>query len=399
MDCLNDCETGYLYGFKIYAKTTTDDEEENEQQVGINQTEETQTVPETQQSQMYTQNTQNETQMSQQNISIQQTQSQKPEVKRKRGRPRKNESKLPSKNNHKKPNKSTKYNYQYSMPNGQIAKTVHYLLKDLAPNDQNQPNNVIIGMDNYYTTGEVIRYLIDKGFGFCGTVRVLRNYIPAKLKELELEKHQSVHISNGNITMTNYKAKEKKNVFLISNLIRRFRRCKRNNLKPEIVLIYNMLKGATDRYDHILSNCDLRRKANRFQLAVFYDMLNVLVTDCFVIKRMSSNKLDHRQFVTDLGLKLLGVNCQENPSTLCCEHIPTNVHCKLTKHFFITRTTFPSGKRHIEKSIQSICNQCGKPVTTGNLQRVVFCYCHGCFNELSFPETFHTYSPKRKNNK
>ena len=30
MDCLNDCETGYLYGFKIYAKTTTDDEEENE---------------------------------------------------------------------------------------------------------------------------------------------------------------------------------------------------------------------------------------------------------------------------------------------------------------------------------------------------------------------------------
>lgn len=282
------------------------------------------------------------------------------------------------------------------MPNGEITKVVKYLLKEFEPNqNDNELNKIIVGMDNYYTTGEVIDYLIDNGFGFCGTVRVLRNYIPLKLKTLSLEKYQSVQISNDSMVMVNYKSKEKKNVFLISNLIDQFRRTKGPKNKPEIVLIYNSLKGATDRYDHILSNCDLRRKANRYQLAVFYDMLNVLVTDTFIIKRMSSNKLKHRKFVVDLGLQLLGVNSPSNPPLLCCEFIPESVNCKVTKHFFIMRTTYPSGKKHAENTTCLICNQCGKSIPPRTHQQVVFAYCSKCSQQLHFPETLKLYGSKK----
>ena len=73
--------------------------------------------------------------------------------------------------------------------------------------------------------------------------------------------------------------------------------------KPGIVLLFNKTKGATDSYDHLISTCDVRRKSNRYQIAVLYDMINVLITDIFIIKRMENKKLDHRKFVISLGLK------------------------------------------------------------------------------------------------
>ena len=65
--------------------------------------------------------------------------------------------------------------------------------------------------------------------------------------------------------------------------------------KPGIVLLFNKTKGATDSYDHLISTCDVRRKSNRYQIAVLYDMINVLITDIFIIKRMeNSDALDNR---------------------------------------------------------------------------------------------------------
>ena len=398
MDCLNDCQNGYLYNFRIYAKTgnseNNDEENQNDERNEmkeennnnyefVNQTQMIQIINETQQMDGATNN---ENKMK----------------KRKKQQMKSNEKK----SNYSKPSskiiipKSTKYNYQYSMPNGEIAKTVKFLLNEFEMKPiQQHVNRIIIGMDNYYTTTEVINYLINSDIGFCGTVRVLRSYIPEKLKQLNLPLYQSVQISKENVSMTNYKAKINKNVFIISNLIQQFKRSKGDKRKPEMVLLYNKLKGATDRYDHLIEVCDIRRKSNRYQLAVFYDMMNVIVTDIFIIKRMKDDKLNHRQFVVNLGLKLLGVDNCENIPKLCCYTIPENTNCKLTNNFFIMRTTYPHGIQHIGHSNCLICNQCSKPIVPNTLKQVIFDFCSKCCEQLSFPENFKVFEKKEKQQK
>ena len=65
--------------------------------------------------------------------------------------------------------------------------------------------------------------------------------------------------------------------------------------KPGIVLLFNKTKGATDNYNDLIATCDVRRKSNRYQIAVLYDMFSVLITDIFIIKRMeNSDVIDNR---------------------------------------------------------------------------------------------------------
>ena len=156
------------------------------------------------------------------------------------------------------------------------------------------------------------------------------------------------------------------------------------------------MKDATDKYDHFISNCDLRRKANRFQLAVLYDMLNMIVTDIYILKKMSQKSLDHREFVVDLGLKLLDVDYPANPPSLCCHSIASNTRCVMTDHFFIMRSKFPNGSKHVGRTNCLICNQCGKPIPTSTLKQLVFNFCEECTDKLHFPETFSFHSGRKR---
>ena len=166
--------------------------------------------------------------------------------------------------------------------------------------------------------------------------------------------------------------------------------------KPGIVLLYNKTKGATDSYDHLISTCDVRRKSNRYQIAVLYDMINVLITDIFIIKRMENKNLDHRKFVISLGLKLLGLDsCKQNTSICCCS-FPVGANCKTTNHFFIMRTEYPHGTKHCYNTHCVVCNQCGKAIKPGTLKQIVFDFCTECFNNINPPDNFKIFEKKSK---
>ena len=90
---------------------------------------------------------------------------------------------------------------------------------------------------------------------------------------------------------------------------------------------------------------------------------------------MLLQQLDHRKFVIELGMKLLGIDCPVSPPTLCCYSIPENVNFKVSEHFFISRTSFPKNKIHTNNTTCYLCNQCGKPIQTGGLKQLVFNFC------------------------
>lgn len=178
-------------------------------------------------------------------------------------------------------------------------------------------------------------------------------------------------------------------------MIQQLKVSKGTKLKPEIILLYNRMKGATDRYDHLISTCDVRRKANRYQLAVFYDMLNVILTNIFIIKRMSNKKLNHKNLVISLGMKLLDLdNCNPQP-TLCCCSFPREINCKITNHFFVMRNQHPHGIKHKGHKKWQTSNQCGNAVKPGTLKQIVFDLCSNCFDKLNPPENFKIFEAKK----
>ena len=377
VDCLNDCQTGFLYKFVIYGKRNNEMEEEI--QNDYVQLDETQIIEMTQiQSQQTT-------------TIIENTQIVNDELKK----PKK-QKKTKKKRRQK---KNTKYNYQYSMNEGMVLSTTKHLLNEFVNpiqrkqtitsvqlmEEENETNvdqqkpKVLIGMDNYYTTKGVVDYLNENNIGFVGTVRINRPFVSEKFKNLQLELHQSLQVTHENMTLVNYKAKKEKNVFIMSNQIDALRKCIGNKEKPEIVLLYNSVKGATDRYDHLISNLDIRRKSNRFQLAVLYDILNIILTNILIIKRMEEPDLNHEEVGYELAMSLLGETIEQQIPTVCCTTMEEEVNCKKHNGFIIIRENHPEGQKSESRTTKQICCQCGKTIKPRTCKKITLKFCETCF--------------------
>lgn len=387
VDCLNDSKTNFLYKFIIYGKILNDMEEENEDEMTTFDQKTFVEMTQINESQSVVENTQmNETQ----------NESQKPI------RPIKNEStkKKSTKKKKSKTKKSNQYNNQYSMNEGMVLKTVKEMLNEFEnPVDSNQLQQmeeeeitnemieeerpkVIIGMDNYYTTNNVIKYLEYANIGYVGTARSNRSYISDDLKNIKMELYDSKQVTHKKTTLVNYKAKKDKNIYIISNQIDELRKCKGNKEKPEIVLLYNSLKGATDGFDHLITTNDIRRKSNRFQLAVLFDILNIIVTNIFIIKRMKDPDLNHEDFGIELSLKLLGEINETKRATVCCTKMEEDVNCKIHNGFLIVRLDHPNGQKAEHKTTKQICLQCGEAIKPYTMEKIILHYCKNCFQTI-----------------
>lgn len=287
-------------------------------------------------------------------------------------------------------------NYQYSMNEGMVLSTMKELLNEfenpIKPQQiekemrdeilQQLKPNIIVGVDNFYTTKSVINYFNEKNIGYVGTVRANRPYLSENFKESKLQLHESKQVTNNNTTLVNYRAKKDKNVFVMSNQIDRLRKCIGNKEKPEIILLYNSMKGATDSFDHLISNMDIRRKSNRFQLAVLFDLLNIIITNIFIIKRMNEPDLNHEDFVYEMAMNLLGETIGNEKPNVCCTMMEEEINCKIHNGFFIIREDHPDGQKVENGTTKQICNQCGNPIKPHTMMKITMKFCKTCFDSL-----------------
>ena len=380
VDCLNDCQNGFLYKFVIYGKRNDEMEEEiQNDHIELDKTQiDEMTQIQSQQTSMIIESTQ-----------IQNDNLKKP-VKQQKTKKKKRQ------------NTNNKYNNQYSMNEGMVLSTTKHLLNEFSNKNQRkqtistvqrmeeehetninkQKPKVLIGMDNYYTTKGVIDYLNENNIGFVGTVRINRSFVSEEFKNVKMDLHQSLQVTHDNMTLVNYKAKKDKNVFIMSNQIDALRKCKGNKEKPEIVLLYNSVKGATDRYDHLISNYDIRRKSNRFQLAVLYDILNIILTNILIIKRMEEPDLDHYDLGYELAMSLLGEKYEIEIPTVCCCVMEKEVNCKKHNGFIVIRENYPNGQKAESRTTKQICCQCGHTIKPRTCQKITLKFCETCFKSF-----------------
>jgi len=76
--------------------------------------------------------------------------------------------------------------------------------------------------------------------------------------------------------------------------------------KPDIILFYSQTKGGVDTCDQMVKSMTVKRKTNRWPLAVFYRIVDFACLNSFIVWRTVKTKenVTRRQYILHLALRL-----------------------------------------------------------------------------------------------
>lgn len=164
--------------------------------------------------------------------------------------------------------------------------------------------------DNWYTSINLARRLLDKQTHLVGTVRKNRRGLPKKVISTKLKRgHYYAEESQDGITVLKWK--DKRDVLMLStkHSVRFVEITKRGKLvrKPKIVLEYNKAKGGVDLADQMASYSTPLRKSIRWYKKIAFDMLlNIALINAHVLYQSVNKK---KIKVTDFRITILKSFC------------------------------------------------------------------------------------------
>lgn len=267
--------------------------------------------------------------------------------------------------------------------------------------DNTTPTNVVMALckdyvnrghtlhtDNWYTSIDLARKLLDKQTHLVGTIRKNRRGLPKKVISTKLKRgHYYAEESQDGITVLKWKDKRDVLVLSTKHSVGFVEITKRGNVvrKPTIVLDYNKAKGGVDLADQMASYSTPLRKSIRWYKKIAFDMLlNIAVINSHVLYQSVNKK---KIKITDFRISLLKHFCTSQQAG---ESAPARP--KRQKHV-LEKLDGPSRKsrrncgecykmnvknmgrqeaRNKTRKVNTFCNNCPeKPVL-----------CHSCFFKL-----------------
>uniref|UniRef100_A0A9J7X7T1 PiggyBac transposable element-derived protein domain-containing protein n=1 Tax=Cyprinus carpio carpio TaxID=630221 RepID=A0A9J7X7T1_CYPCA len=170
----------------------------------------------------------------------------------------------------------------------------------------------IVICDNFFTSYALGIELLNKKMRMIGTIRRNKPELPSALTiPRGRAKFSSLFAFTETHTIVSYCPRKNKNVLLMSTVHEDAAVSEREDRKPEMILSYNRTKGGVDNLDKIVATYTCRRKTARWPMAVFYNMLDVLAYNAFVIWREinpswgQGDNYMRRHFLQDLGRALV----------------------------------------------------------------------------------------------
>lgn len=173
-------------------------------------------------------------------------------------------------------------------------------------------SNRNITFDNYFTSIEIAKTLSENGLTIVGTIRknktcIPPNFQPHKNREIET----NVFGFSKNMTLVSYVPKKNRAVILLSTMHHSREVNVNNKNKSEINLYYNSTKGGVDTLDQMAHEYTARRKTNRWPIAFFQNILDVVGIASLVVwknlypswnqrKKCTLRKIFLREVVTGL---------------------------------------------------------------------------------------------------
>ncbi|XP_063079932.1 piggyBac transposable element-derived protein 4-like [Engraulis encrasicolus] len=193
----------------------------------------------------------------------------------------------------------------------------------------------IVYTDNFYTSPLLYRHLSQQGFGACGTYRQGRVGVPTT-QENALTKRSprgSIRwLRDGGLLFVKWM--DTREVSLCSTIhpvyngetVQRWQKTGDEHHRitiprPTAVGEYNKYMGGVDTSDQMIGTNSVHRKTRRWPMTVFQHLLDVAVTNSYILHKSQSTNMQARlltrqQFQEELAAHLLGVTLktgQPNP--------------------------------------------------------------------------------------
>lgn len=163
--------------------------------------------------------------------------------------------------------------------------------------------------DNWFTSLELAESLLKKKITLVGTIRKNKRCLPV---EFTNNKSRPVGSSlfgfSKNCTLVSYIPKRNKNVLLISTKhYDDSTGIDDATGKPIIITDYNSTKGGVDTVDQLCANYNCARNSRRWQIVIFYSLLNISAINAEVIFHTNNpeDKTLRRHFLEKLSFALM----------------------------------------------------------------------------------------------
>ena len=143
----------------------------------------------------------------------------------------------------------------------------------------------VLVCDNFFSSIDLAASLYNKGIHFVGTLRKNKKEIP---NEFQPNRQRAIESSlfgfSKNLSLVSYVPKKSRAVLVLSTHHHEaVVSSEKDGKKPEIILLYNQLKGGVDTADHLIENFSCRRKTNRWTFNVLQYLLDVAAHNAFCL--------------------------------------------------------------------------------------------------------------------
>ncbi|KAJ8929413.1 hypothetical protein NQ314_017899, partial [Rhamnusium bicolor] len=168
-------------------------------------------------------------------------------------------------------------------------------------------SNRNVTTDRWFTSIELARNLLSHGLTTIGTIRANKRELPPEFVQKSSRPVGSTMFGFGeNCTLVSHIPKKNKNVLLISTSHGDDKIVPQTS-KPEIIIDYNHTKCGVDVIDQLCSNYNCARPTRRWQMTVFYSLLNIsgINSQTIYTSNNTNRKVMKRHFLENLAFSLI----------------------------------------------------------------------------------------------
>jgi len=181
----------------------------------------------------------------------------------------------------------------------------------------------VLYMDNYYNSPVLAKLLYQQKTHVVGTLRMNRRGVPKELNKLKLKPGDVQFRTCDPITVLVWH--DKRNVNMISTLHdasmqvapggKLSRQTGQSVCKPAAVLDYNKHMGSVDKSDQMVLVNSSVRKTLKWTKKLFFHMLDLSVTNAYILYCKHVKKIKHLNFVKELIQQLVSNSIEEGDIT------------------------------------------------------------------------------------
>ena len=246
--------------------------------------------------------------------------------------------------------------------------------------------------DNFFSSYDLAKDLMDADTYYCGTVQINRKSLPQQIRKPKLQQYESIKWTAENSNIMVCRWKDKRDVYTIStnnnglDTEKPRSRFKRDLITvPSVIVDYNKHMGGVDHFDQLRSYYDVGRTGRRWWKYLFWGFLNITIINAYILWYLSTlphtnNKRSWslKYFKLKLGHSLGDNFTSRKRHSLQGTDKTRKIRATIQREVIQGHSLVEFDSR---KKICVVCKKSGKKTAGGNSIQTIF-GCSGCSENM-----------------